>query len=131
VTGTVRLRPDATFDAPVALDGRGRHVWWGVAPHAQVAVEVTRPAPLRFSGLGYHDCNFGAEPLEDGFTRWRWARLSAGGRSTVLYDGERRDGSSFRSAGCSARTGGSPGSARRRGGAAGAYALAAASQRSL
>ncbi len=96
VSGEVRLRPSATFDAPVRLDGRGRHVWWGVAPHARVEVELRRPGALRFTGAGYHDTNFGAEPLEEGFAAWQWARVSGAGRTAVIYDAQRRDGTALR-----------------------------------
>ncbi|MEZ4380866.1 MAG: hypothetical protein R3A79_05935 [Nannocystaceae bacterium] len=91
--GEVWLHPSATFDAPVAIDGRGRHFWWGVAPHSRAEVELRRPRALRFSGHAYHDANFGAEPLEAGFRRWSWSRARLDDRTVVIYDSERRDGS--------------------------------------
>jgi carotenoid 1,2-hydratase len=91
--GEVWLHPSATFDAPLAIDHRGRHFWWGVAPHSRAEVEIRRPRGLRFSGHAYHDANFGSEPLEAGFRRWNWSRARLGDQTVVLYDSERRDGS--------------------------------------
>lgn len=96
VRGAVTLTPSAIFDEVVDLDAQGRHRWWPVAPHARVVVDIDRPTPLRFTGLGYHDANDGDEPLEDGFRGWCWSRVSDPGRTIVLYDGERRDRSALR-----------------------------------
>ncbi len=96
VEGTLRLTPSATFDEPLQLDARGRHYWWGVAPHSRVEVEVRRPRGLSFRGHAYHDANFGAEPLEVGFSDWRWLRARQEERTIVLYDSRRRDGSEGR-----------------------------------
>lgn len=96
VEGSLRLTPSATFDEPLQLDGRGRHYWWGVAPHSRVEVEIARPRSLRFRGHAYHDANFGGEPLEVGFSDWRWLRARHEERTIVLYDSHRRDGSEGR-----------------------------------
>lgn len=85
VKGKVRLRPRPLVDHRIELDPDGRHVWCGVAPHAQVEVDIEQPA-LSFRGSGYHDSNYGSEPLEDGFASWTWSRTELGGRSAVLYD---------------------------------------------
>ena len=95
-TGVVRLWPEGGAAATERLDRGGRHLWWGVAPHSRVEVTLERPGRLRFSGRGYHDANNGAEPLEAGFRSWQWARVCAGGRTAVIYDAERSDGSALR-----------------------------------
>ena len=94
--------PAAALDAPgvrvsrvVHIDPRGHHTWWGVAPHAHVEAELTHPA-LKLRGSGYHDANFGDEPLEAAFVDWNWSRASLTDRATVLYDARRVDGSELR-----------------------------------
>ncbi|MCA9656296.1 MAG: carotenoid 1,2-hydratase [Myxococcales bacterium] len=89
--GTIRLRPRGRWTSPLALDPAGRHHWWAVAPLAAIEVEMERPG-LRFSGSGYHDTNFGAEPLEHGFHRWSWSRAELRRGTAVLYDAQPRDG---------------------------------------
>jgi carotenoid 1,2-hydratase len=47
-----------------------------------------------WTGAGYLDTNWGSAPIEDAFLRWDWSRASLGaGRSAILYDATRRDGS--------------------------------------
>jgi carotenoid 1,2-hydratase len=95
IRGTVRLHPQALFDRAYALDAGGHHQWIPLAPCARVEVQMEHPA-LRWQGTGYLDSNRGARPLERDFTRWDWSRASlAGGRSAVLYDVERQDGSTL------------------------------------
>lgn len=95
VAGVVRLYPSALPAAPVHIDPRGHHTWWGVAPHAHVEAELSHPA-LRLRGSGYHDANFGEEPLEAAFLDWNWSRASLPDRTMVLYDARRVDGSELR-----------------------------------
>lgn len=89
--GTVRLRPRQRFEHPLALDPAGRHHWWAVAPRAEIEVEMERPG-FRFRGSGYHDTNFGREPLERGFTTWDWSRAELEEGTAVLYDARPREG---------------------------------------
>lgn len=91
VQGTVRLRPHRCFEHPVSLDPAERHHWWPVAPLSEIEVEIDRPA-LRFVGSGYHDTNFGREPLERGFRAWDWSRAELPQGTAVLYDAEPRQG---------------------------------------
>lgn len=94
VTGTVRLYPSALQSGCEAIDAAGRHRWWPVAPHAHVVAELTAPA-LTLRGSGYHDANFGCEPLEAAFCEWNWSRAALPDRTAVLYDASRRDGSAL------------------------------------
>lgn len=89
--GTVRLRPRRCFEHPLALDPHARHHWWAVAPRADIEVEMQQPG-LRFRGSGYHDTNFGREPLERGFSTWDWSRAELPEGTAVLYDARPRDG---------------------------------------
>jgi carotenoid 1,2-hydratase len=92
IRGEVRLRADALFEHPVALDAAGRHHWTALAPCARVEVELEAPA-RRWSGHGYFDMNAGNEPLEDGFASWHWSRSTlADGSTAVLYEVQRRAG---------------------------------------
>ncbi len=89
--GTVRLRPHHRFQHPLALDANARHHWWAVAPRADLEVELEQPA-LRFRGSGYHDTNFGREPLERAFETWDWSRAELDEGTAVLYDSRPREG---------------------------------------
>jgi len=89
--GTVRLRPRGCFQHPLQLDPQGRHTWWAVAPRAEIEVEMERPG-FRFRGSGYHDTNFGREPLERGFSTWDWSRAELREGTSVLYDARPRHG---------------------------------------
>jgi carotenoid 1,2-hydratase len=91
IVGKVRVIPTVLHGAPQALDADGRHLWWAVAPHCRVEVELTEPA-LRWSGVGYHDANAGDAPLEDDFHGWDWSRADVDGRPVVIYDATARDG---------------------------------------
>lgn len=92
IRGTVRVYPSAVAGTPYHLDHAGRHCWAPIAPRAHVEVKLDRPS-LRWSGGGYLDSNWGAEPLEMAFRRWEWSRamLSDGG-AAILYDVTQRDG---------------------------------------
>lgn len=85
LVGEIRLIPRALHRAPVALDARGRHGWWGVAPHARATVRFSRPG-LCFEGSAYHDSNWGIEPIEAGFQRWCWSRAEGPEGAVVLFD---------------------------------------------
>lgn len=97
VRGVVRLTPVIGNHTAFALDGSERHMWQPIAPLAKVEVALHEP-DLRWSGTGYFDMNWGAEPLEAGFADWQWSRAHLGREAAVLYEGVRRDGSRFASA---------------------------------
>ena len=92
--GTVRVRPDAISTETFALDTAGRHRWRPIAPTARVEIEFDSPA-LRWSGSGYLDSNAGDRPLESDFDQWTWSRAPRPDGAAVLYDVQRRDGSSL------------------------------------
>jgi carotenoid 1,2-hydratase len=90
--GVIRLHPAALVDRTYALDMHARHHWCPIAPHARVEVDLGQPE-LRWSGTGYLDSNAGSRPLEDDFCSWDWSRSGLqAGRTTVLYDVQRRTG---------------------------------------
>ena len=84
VIGTVRLIPETVHDTVYALDHERRHVWCPVAPRARVEVSLESPR-LSWRGRAYHDVNMGIEPLEHGFTRWSWSRVSDSRATVVNY----------------------------------------------
>ncbi len=93
--GRLRVQPEALVDRSYVLDAAGRHRWRPIAPCARIEVAFSRPA-LRWQGSAYLDSNTGERPMEDDFVRWDWLRAPlAGGRTAVLYDGQRRDGTPF------------------------------------
>jgi carotenoid 1,2-hydratase len=94
VRGVVRLIPSALSDHQERLDSQGLHRWQPVAPFARVTADFESPA-LRWSGAGYHDMNWGAEPLEQAFSSWTWSRAAVKDAAYVLYDTLRRDGSRY------------------------------------
>ena len=92
VRGTIRVRPQALVDRPLALGRNERHFWWPVAPCARIEVAMDEPE-ASWSGCGYLDMNVGAEPIENGFSHWDWSRATLkDGRTVVLYDLMPRDG---------------------------------------
>jgi carotenoid 1,2-hydratase len=93
----VVVEPELMADGAFALDPEGRHHWRGIAPRARISVTMKRPE-LSWAGSGYFDCNWGSEPLEDGFADWQWSRAHCGREAAVLYEGVRRDGSRFAAA---------------------------------
>jgi carotenoid 1,2-hydratase len=97
VRGRVVIEPEMWSGQRFALDPEGRHEWRSIAPRARVRVEMERPE-LSWSGSGYLDANRGNEALEEGFADWQWSRAHMGDEAAVLYEGVRRDGSSFASA---------------------------------
>lgn len=85
VRGRVRLVPEVAGGPAHVLSVPGAHHWWPLAPRARVEVTFTQPA-VRWSGTGYLDCNWGAEPLEQAFHSWSWSRAPLSRGAVVLYD---------------------------------------------
>jgi carotenoid 1,2-hydratase len=91
--GHIRLHPKSLNTQAFDLDATGRHRWQPIAPVSHVEVDLSHPR-LRWSGHAYLDSNAGDEPLERAFRSWDWSRaVLEDGRSVVLYDARRRDGS--------------------------------------
>ena len=91
--GELRLRPNGLATCSHDLDADGRHRWWPVSPRAQASLDCSHPA-LHWQGTAYVDSNHGDEPLERAFRAWHWQRcVLDDGRSLLLYDTLRRDGS--------------------------------------
>ena len=87
IRGTVRILPECEPGVGIALDPRGAHMWWPVAPLSRIEVALDDPG-IRFSGHGYHDANAGDEPLPAAFSRWTWSRARLKNKSIVTYDTE-------------------------------------------
>ena len=90
--GQVRLTPSAICAHEVKLDREGLHVWRPVAPFSRIDVALEKPG-LSWSGIGYHDSNWGAVPLEDSFESWVWSRAAMKDGAAIVYDTVLRDGS--------------------------------------
>lgn len=90
--GTLRLTPLCPPGAALLIgeDQRGaQHHWRPLAGRGTLEAELDLDGrALRFSGHGYHDCNYGTGRLEDAFERWLWAH----GDDWVLYHTEDRNG---------------------------------------
>ena len=91
VEGIIRIWPRTLIDHPFQLDGNGKHFWQPFGAISRVEVEFSKPY-MSWSGNGYMDCNWGSEPLENGFSYWDWSRAHTGSGAHVLYDAYTRDG---------------------------------------
>ena len=92
VQGTVQLRFQRAGETCFELDDAGEHWWWPIAPLAQVDVEMARPA-LKWAGSAYMDSNFGARPIETGFSSWNWCRGQQAGKGCQIhYDAQLANG---------------------------------------
>ncbi|MEO0995893.1 MAG: carotenoid 1,2-hydratase [Pseudomonadota bacterium] len=91
VAGLVTVTPTVRQPREFAIDPRGRHRWWPVAPHARVDVDFATPA-WRWSGAGYFDSNRGDEPLADGFVDWDWSRRHTDAGTEIRYNARPRQG---------------------------------------
>lgn len=89
--GQVRLTPSAICAHEVKLDAEDLHVWRPVAPFSRIEASFEKPS-LRWSGIGYHDSNWGAVPLEDSFESWVWSRAAMKDGAAIVYDTVLRDG---------------------------------------
>jgi carotenoid 1,2-hydratase len=90
--GHVRLFPEALSNRSFMLDSAGRHSWQPIAPRSRVEVAFEQPA-LRWSGPAYFDTNAGSAPLEVDFCDWDWCRANLPEATAILYNAQRRDGS--------------------------------------
>jgi len=90
--GRVRLTPSAICDHQVSLDRDGLHIWRPVAPFSRIEAEFESPK-LSWTGIGYHDSNWGEVPLEDSFESWVWSRAAMREGAAIVYDTVLRDGS--------------------------------------
>ncbi len=83
--GQVRLTPSALCAHEARLDPQGLHVWRPVAPFSRIEAEFAQPG-LSWSGVGYHDSNWGDVPLEDSFESWVWSRAAKADGAAIIYD---------------------------------------------
>jgi carotenoid 1,2-hydratase len=94
IRGTVRVTPGTIGTEVIALDGDAKHFWQPIAPRGRIDVTLESPEQ-RWTGDSYLDCNFGCEPLEKTFKSWNWSRAHVPGGTDILYDLERRDGTTL------------------------------------
>jgi carotenoid 1,2-hydratase len=91
-----RVRADIVFRplAPplAARDvhlGGEEHGWRCPMPRARVEARI---GDELFSGLGYHDTNFGAQPPAQMLRSWSWGRVHGADSTRVFFDSLTRDG---------------------------------------
>ncbi len=92
--GRLRVATPTVINHEVLLNPQGVHRWRPFVPHARVTVELEKPS-LSWQGHGYFDSNCGDAPLESGFSTWHWSRTTQGQDTLVIYDAQRRDGTSL------------------------------------
>lgn len=62
-------------------------------PDATAIIDLNiNGAPLKFQGVGYHDKNWGAEPLQKAVKSWYWGHGRLGPYSLVWFDTVTLDG---------------------------------------
>lgn len=85
LVGEVTLTPTTFTDHQIALDEAGNHYWRPIAPLAHVDARFDHPR-LAWSGHGYHDMNWGSQPLETSFHSWFWSRATSSRGAHIVYD---------------------------------------------
>ena len=94
VRGAVHVQFENRGDTCFELDNAGEHWWWPIAPLARMQVAMERPA-LEWTGSAYMDSNYGARPIETGFSSWNWCRgHSAAQGCQIHYDAQLAAGGS-------------------------------------
>jgi carotenoid 1,2-hydratase len=72
-----------------ADENHAGHSWNLVQPKAIVTGNIRisgyTEMYIPFSGTGYHDHNFGSEPMKDSFREWYWGRYHFAGSTLVYY----------------------------------------------
>ena len=92
VRGEIRLSPRVISQDVIPLDPLAHHHWRPVAPVADIDAHFETPK-ISWRGVGYHDMNWGARPLEVDFSSWVWSRAALGDHAHIVYDRVMRDGS--------------------------------------
>jgi carotenoid 1,2-hydratase len=82
VRARLGLTPACAPVAPVALDDGGHHWWQPLACRATARL-VLPDEGIDVAGLGYHDTNWGDEPLGGRLPGWRWGRVHGAERTGV------------------------------------------------
>lgn len=69
------------------------HHWVLAAPHCRVSGRIATgdDETIEFSGLGYHDHNYGTAPLGPGLSRWTWGRVLLGDGTLGFHVAEPRN----------------------------------------
>jgi len=63
------------------------HHWVLASPHCRVSGVIQPPggSPIEFSGVGYHDHNYGTGPIGPGLLRWAWGRAIFDDRTLAFH----------------------------------------------
>ncbi|ETS82455.1 hypothetical protein PFICI_04331 [Pestalotiopsis fici W106-1] len=61
--------------------------WTNPLPDADISVDlVTTTGPVKYSGVGYHDKNWGSQLFPSTFNSWYWGHARAGAYSVVWFE---------------------------------------------
>ncbi len=73
------------------------HLWNLIQSRAEVSGSfMVNGKKLNFQGSGYHDHNYGDEPMDRSFTDWYWGRFHFGDKSLVYYVMNKKEGQDYR-----------------------------------
>ena len=65
------------------------HIWNLILPKCSVSgslkIEARQSEMISFNGTGYHDHNFGSEPMKESFDEWYWGRYHFGTATLIYY----------------------------------------------
>lgn len=85
VEASMRLSWAAPLGRAVELVEGQPHWWVPLVPRADAVLRVPS-LNLEQQGRGYHDSNFGLEPLGQQLTGWQWARTHASAQTLIEYE---------------------------------------------
>jgi carotenoid 1,2-hydratase len=97
-----RLKGELNFRGVTGQKGFGDekdddHLWNLIQSRADVRGELRVNGKAHtFEGSGYHDHNFGEEPMDHSFTDWYWGRFHIGQKSLVYYVMNTKEGQDYR-----------------------------------
>jgi carotenoid 1,2-hydratase len=70
-------------------NSRSTHTWNLILPTCNVSgglkIDSLQPERISFNGTGYHDHNFGSEPMKESFDEWYWGRYHFNTYTLIYY----------------------------------------------
>ncbi|KAL2817620.1 hypothetical protein BJX63DRAFT_429665 [Aspergillus granulosus] len=106
ISGSVTLRSTAPAHYPCGQAVAGQNLqiaphtgWANAVPDAEATVKFTiHDQPFEFTGIGYHDQNWGSASIASNVGSWYWGNGRVGDYSIVWYDVLTPDGENIVSA---------------------------------
>ncbi len=100
------LEGELTFSSPITNrellneQSSGGHQWNLVQPAAEVtgvlSISGYHQDKIDFKGSGYHDHNYGSEPMKEAFRDWYWGRVHFPEATLVFYVMNQKSGRQYR-----------------------------------